>query len=410
MLLARSLSRCALAGALIASATSAPLTAQEPERANPIATAQPEEAPQPADTTPPIHWSKHDLKELLEAIDGSRDEGLRPADYQREAIGKSLDTETTGPDTDLLAETAARALAHDYADGRVSNRDRFDWHIDHSPAALTTLDADLDAAVKDGRLQRYLTGLLPQDARYTALRAALKDTPKGQAARIVHIRASMERWRWMPRALGADYLLVNVPAYRVTLYRGDTVVATHDVVVGAPKTPTPMINAYVGSIVVNPWWTLPPTVLAEGKHYPASKGYIYQSLDGRTVVRQKPGPDNALGRLKIDMPNPYAIYLHDTPAKAAFAKPDRALSHGCIRVKDIASLAGLIDQPDTVETALASPTTQTLQLERSLPVYIAYFTAAPDDSGKVVTYADPYARDAGLVAALDGQKRAARRS
>ena len=100
-----------------------------------------------------------------------------------------------------------------------------------------------------------------------------------------------------------------------------------------------LLSANVGSIVVNPWWTLPPTVLREGKRYSPARGYVYQTIGGKTYVRQKPGPMNALGRVKINMPNPYAIYLHDTPSKWAFARTDRALSHGCIRVKDIAALA-----------------------------------------------------------------------
>ena len=354
------------------------------------------------------HWSKPDLAQLLAAVEAARDEGLRPSDYRRDEIAAAVAADQGGPAVDALAQGAARALAHDYADGRIGDRARFDWHIDHSPAALTTLDVDLDRAVADDKLDAYLGGLLPQDARYAALRDALHATPAKETARIAHIRASMERWRWMPRTLGDDYLMVNVPAYRVTFYRDNAAVVTNDVVVGARKTPTPMISAYVGSIVVNPWWTLPPLVLAEGRRYARARGYVTTIVDGRAMVRQKPGPLNALGRIKIDMPNPYAIYLHDTPAKAAFAKADRALSHGCIRVKDIAALAGRLDETATLDGALAGPMTQTrtLQLQRSVPVYIVYFTAAQDDAGKVVTLADPYARDAGLVAALDAVPRA----
>jgi murein L,D-transpeptidase YcbB/YkuD len=188
---------------------------------------------------------------------------------------------------------------------------------------------------------------------------------------------------------------------------GDTAVATHVVVVGAPKTPTPMLSAAIGSIIVNPWWTLPPTVLREGagKHYAAARGFTYVTIGGKAYVRQKPGPANALGRMKIDMPNPYAIYLHDTPAKWGFAKSERALSHGCIRVQGIASLAGALTAPDTISDAMADLTTHTLPIRKSVPVYIVYFTAAPDADGKVVTYPDPYDRDPELIAALDHDDR-----
>ena len=370
----------------------------------PVPVAAPSEsiAPVAPAPLPPTHWSKKSVKQLLAVIDGAAAEGLRPADYRRDEIAAIVAAGDEGPGIDATVETAARALAHDYAVGRADEHARVDWHIGQSPAALMTLDRDLDAAVADNKVQKYLTGLLPQDARYAALRDALAETPATQAQRVVHIRASMERWRWMPRALGANYVWVNVPAYQLTLFRENDAVATHDVVVGAKKTPTPMLAAYANSIVVNPWWTLPPSVLAEGKRYSPAKGYVYQRAGGRTVIRQKPGPQNALGRLKVDMPNEYAIYLHDTPSKAGFAKADRALSHGCIRVKDIESFAGQLDEVNTVETALADPATQTLQLQKSVPVYIVYFTAGASADGRVVTFADPYGRDGALLAALDG--------
>lgn len=373
----------------------------EPERAADVA-ASPDALPAAAPAKPPIHWSKAALRELLAAVDASRDEGLRPEDYHRDALAAAVAGGRAGTDIDSLAEDSARALAHDYADGRIGGRERFDWHIDHSPAALLTLTDDVDRAVEDGRLQSYLRSLLPQDPRYAALRDALRATADTDIARRTALRASMERWRWMPRTLAPDYLMVNVPAYRVTLFRDEMPVAEHDVVVGARKTPTPMILTYASSVIVNPWWTLPPSVLSEGGRYPAARGFVKTEVNGRTVVRQKPGPRNALGRMKFNMANPYAIYLHDTPAQAAFAKPMRALSHGCIRVKDIAGLADELTDGVSVETALDGQTTRTVQLEKSVPVYIVYFTADQQD-GRVVTYGDPYGRDKALAGALDGQ-------
>lgn len=365
-------------------------------QSDPVAAPSSIETPAPA---PRPQWTAATRDQLLRAIDASRSEGLRPADYRRDALADAI--KASDPDVDTLAMDAARALAHDYADGRVVNRRRFDWHIDKSPAPLVTMDVDLTKAINDGRLDAYLQGLLPQDRRYAALRDALKETPPDQTDRITAIRASMERWRWMPRTLGADYLWINLPTYRLALYQGETAVATHDVVVGAPKTPTPMLSAYVGSIIANPWWTLPPTVLREGKRYSPARGYVYQTLHGKTYVRQKPGPMNALGRMKIDMPNAWAIYLHDTPAKSGFLQTNRALSHGCIRVKDITTLAEKLYDPAAIDGALQTYRTRTLQMEKSVPVYIVYFTAAPDADGRVVTYPDIYGRDGALVAALD---------
>lgn len=360
-----------------------------------------------ADAPPPKpkpHWTTDSLHQLLATIDASGAEGLRPKDYQRAEL---VDFLRLGGPVSAIEETASKAattLARDYIDGHIKNPARFDWHIEHGPAKLVTLDADLANAVNGGGLAGYLNGLLPTDPRYAALRRAYADTPVAQHGRRDAIRASMERWRWMPRVLGDDYVWVNIPTYKLQLYRAGEVAAEHVVVVGAPKTPTPQLSAPVGHIIVNPWWTLPPTVLREGKKYSPAKGYVWQKIGGRMFVRQKPGPMNALGRMKIDMPNPWAIYLHDTPAKSGFAQPMRALSHGCIRVQNIPLLAAKLHDPAPIEAALQTTTMKSLPMERTVPVYIVYFTAAPDAGGKVVTYGDPYDRDGRMIAALDGVK------
>jgi murein L,D-transpeptidase YcbB/YkuD len=357
-----------------------------------------------------VVWSHAAMVQLLQAVDGARAEGLDPAGYGRDTLAYVVASGDVGPASQAVAWMSARRLASDYARGRITRRERFGWHIDQPATAPARMDADLDQAVRTLRVGEYLHGLLPTDPRYLALRAALASTPPEDALRATRIRASMERWRWMPRTLGADYVLVNVPAYRLTLFEGGQPVVTHDVVVGAPKTPTPMLSADIGSIIVNPWWTLPPTVLKEGhgRAYPASRGYVYQTIGGRTYVRQRPGPNNALGRMKIDMPNPYAIYLHDTPAKWGFARPERALSHGCIRVKDITALAARIGDAEAIGKALDGTVMHSFKMPRRMPVYIAYFTAAPDSEGQVVLYGDPYDRDAMLVDALASSIKAPR--
>ncbi len=355
---------------------------------------------------PQPHWSPETLRQLLDAVDASLEEGLRPQDYQRDELADAVETGRTGHAVAVLATLSARALARDYAEGRIRHHERFGWHIDRPAIAVTEQEDDLARAVNRQELTAYLDELLPTDPRYAALRSALRDTPSDEEDRVEHIRASMERWRWMPRMLGSDYIWVNIPTYRLSLYEGDTAVTTHDVVVGARHTPTPLISAHIGSIIVNPWWTLPPTVMDEGKVRPGpgarSKGYVFgRSGNGRLRIRQRPGPTNSLGRLKIDMPNAYAIYLHDTPAKALFAKQERALSHGCIRVKDIAELADRLIDPADIDRAMSSYMTRTFQMGKTIPVYIVYFTAASDTVGKVSIYDDPYDQDEALIAALD---------
>jgi murein L,D-transpeptidase YcbB/YkuD len=156
--------------------------------------------------------------------------------------------------------------------------------------------------------------------------------------------------------------------------------------------------------VVNPWWSLPASIVKEkGLSAGRRGGFVYTG----NGFRQAPGPNNALGRVKIDMPNEHAIYLHDTPAKAKFAEASRGFSHGCIRVKGIDALAEQLMQmsagdDSAVTEALGTTRTATLKMPQSLPVYIVYFTTEVDASGRLVNHEDPYGRDAQVLAALGG--------
>jgi murein L,D-transpeptidase YcbB/YkuD len=135
---------------------------------------------------------------------------------------------------------------------------------------------------------------------------------------------------------------------------------------------------------------------------------VTQTIGGKARIRQRPGPNNALGRIKIDMPNDHAIYLHDTPARWAFGKPQRALSHGCIRVQGIERLAAEIAGPDKVQKALSTQATRTITLGSEIPVYLAYFTVEANGDGDLVTHPDPYDRDSELAASLDAHRSGSR--
>jgi murein L,D-transpeptidase YcbB/YkuD len=171
-------------------------------------------------------------------------------------------------------------------------------------------------------------------------------------------------------------------------------------VVGSPSTPTPQIAVEAQSVVVNPWWNVPRSIARNMKA--GGNGYVYSG----GAIRQRPGPRNALGKVKIDMPNPHSIYLHDTPSKALFAEKSRAFSHGCIRVKDIDRLAVELMELDRgesteVEKALAGSATRTVKLQQRRPVYLVYFTMDVAADGRLVTLDDPYGRDAKLIAGLN---------
>ncbi len=227
----------------------------------------------------------------------------------------------------------------------------------------------------------------------------------------------------MPQALGADYVLVNVPAFEVYLWRGGAQAQTWTAVVGKIATPTPQLSATITGVTFNPWWDVPPSI-ARGGNFSAKGGYIVT----RGRVRQRPGPRNALGQMKVEMPNPYAIYLHDTPSKGLFGAAVRTFSHGCVRVADPLSLAAkllegvrsrdsidvLLGNKDRDEARgriskpppsgpLAQPSepppikTTTVRLRADIPVYIAYFTAAPRPDGSLGFLPDIYGRDARII-------------
>ncbi|MBK1731694.1 L,D-transpeptidase family protein [Thiococcus pfennigii] len=253
------------------------------------------------------------------------------------------------------------------------------------------------------------------------------------AQRIDQIRVNLERMRWFAHDLPADFVLVNIPAYRVDLYRDGAPRWSTRAIVGRPGRETPVFRDRLAYLEVNPTWTVPPTILAEDilpnmrvdRGYLAERGLQVVDYRGNRIrpervdwdqpaasfpylLRQPPSDDNALGRIKFMFPNQFAVYLHDTPQRALFARPQRALSSGCVRVEDPLRLAELLlDDPQrwdraAFEEIIASDRTRVVRLERPLAVLLAYWTAEADGDGQIAFRPDIYGRDAALLEALDG--------
>ena len=373
----------------------------------------PQQAVQPAFA---YRWTPQMTQELVAEIAAAGGEGLDPARYGVEAIRAELDRTGGSAELDRLASAAALSLAHDYWLGRIDDRAAFDWHIERTDADMSRLAMLLAQAEASGQVRPWLRTLLPSDARYEALRAAYAATPAEDRVGRDRLRANLERWRWMPRDLGADHIYVNVPSYTLAVVEDGKAVSSYTVVVGARATPTPQIGVPAQSVVVNPWWNVPTSIIRSSNLRPGAvnpaKGYVFQASGSGYIVRQRPGPGNALGRVKIDMPNAHSIYLHDTPAKSYFEKTSRAYSHGCIRVKNIDRLAAELVQLDSgsskaVVQGLAGSQTATVKLQHSRPVWLVYFTADVGADGKVAALEDPYSRDARLVQRLDAPVRLA---
>jgi len=228
----------------------------------------------------------------------------------------------------------------------------------------------------------------------------------------------MERWRWLPADLGDRHIIVNVPDYRMRLVDKDRVTHEARVIVGKPNTQTPVFSDEMEHIIVNPSWSIPPSILrneilpklAQDPDYAAKLGYqVYRS--GKNIsVRQPPGERNALGLVKFMFPNEHAVYLHDTPNRTLFARDQRALSHGCVRVDQPFRLAEvlLIDQGYDEQRlrSMVGSGERMIKLAKPVPVHLTYFTLKIGENGQIERVADIYNYDPGLKTALSAQTRA----
>ena len=370
--------------------------------------------PAPPVVLPPPFWPVADATDLLSVIQSVGAEGLTPRDYKPAGLADAI----ASRDANRVAQVATDSfnkLSSDFAFGHVRGEDRIDWHVVDGDLTNDRQRALLDLALSTHRVGDALRGLLPTHPQYGALRVALTDPIN--AAQVNTIRLNMDRWRWLPRDLGTRYIIANVPAYTATLVENGVAISRHRAVAGAIKTPTPQLSAMATGVILNPWWEVPTSI----SHEVAGKGGFVAVKNATTGAvqrwRQPPGPANALGQMKFVMPNPYAIYLHDTNAKSRFNSSVRAFSHGCVRTDKIGDLARLLLSedagtwdPDKVSMTLASKKTQMASFVKPLPVYIVYFTAAAALDGTIVRYDDVYKRDGTVIAALLNQPRAAKKS
>lgn len=254
----------------------------------------------------------------------------------------------------------------------------------------------------------------------------------GAAQRADQLRLALERLRAMPRDWPATRLVVNIPSATLALYRDGKVALTSRVVVGDPNHPTPVLGSAISSVLFNPPWTVPASIVRKeiqprlvkdpgylsrnhfkllGRGDGNSEGIDWGNTDilaNGWQVQQQPGPWNALGTLMFDFPSPFAVYLHDTPGRSAFARSDRGLSHGCVRVEAVNALAGAVlgaeASPEAIQKIVAGGQTERHALKQPMPVYLIYLTAFIGDDGAVEFRDDLYGRDQRLAAALSAHK------
>ena len=232
------------------------------------------------------------------------------------------------------------------------------------------------------------------------------------AERIDSIKANMERWRWLPRELPLNRVQVNIAAAVLTAFEGDAPVVSMRAVTGSPTNQTPMLSSAIHSIVVNPPWNVPSSISKrelwpKGRAALIAKGYkIVGTPESGERIVQPAGPGSALGQLKFDFDNPFAVYLHDTPSRAKFSSFDRLASHGCVRLEKPIPLAELMLKGDPllsgqVQTMIDTGKTQRVQLPNKVAVYLLYWTAFASGNGTMNFRADPYGWDKLLAAKVE---------
>jgi murein L,D-transpeptidase YcbB/YkuD len=332
-------------------------------------------------------------------------------DYQRIADAGGWPSVPAGPtitpgSNDLRLAVLARRLA-------------ITGDLENDGNSTNEYDDDLQAAVLRFQSRHGL------EADALVGPATLRELNVPVDARIGQIRLNLERTKKIFTAARKNFLLINVPAFESQLIRGAETFWKARVIVGDTDAETPLFESEIGHVVLNPTWTVPRSIASEellpkirsDPEFLARGAYGLFAGDGSPVdptsvdwealdrnnfpytLVQEPGPANELGRVKLLLPNEYGVCIHDTPARYLFAYGSRAFSHGCIRMGNPIEFAMvLLGQQgwsrEQFDDQLASMKTVTIELERPLPVVVAYLTAAVDKAGTVYFFADIYGKDA----------------
>jgi L,D-transpeptidase YcbB len=298
------------------------------------------------------------------------------------------------------------------------------------PAGIrdTVFDARLVHAIGELQARQGIprSGILGEATR------ALLNVPV--ETRIRQIELNLERWRWLPDALGERRIEVNIPAYRLELIDRERLARAMRVVVGKRTSPTPVFSDAVAYVDVNPTWTLPPSVVqkelpSEMRRKPdylaANRMYVVSIADAKRdtidpttvpwkqatsdsfpyLIIQRSGPDNPLGRVKLMCPNEYDVYLHDSPQRSRFGVAVRDYSHGCVRVEEAAALADsllapVLDDSVRVDSLIARGTWRRVRLPQPVRVHFLYWTAWADSVGRMHYRDDIYGLEQRLDEAL----------
>jgi murein L,D-transpeptidase YcbB/YkuD len=382
-------------------------------------------------------------KLLVKALQGANKHGLNPDDYflpELRSLSGRHDTKSRAR-LDVLLTSALLRYGFDLSYGHIAlfqadmatfkEIDDFDFEpmtLLRTIYASDDFDKAFDSLAPQHKFyrdlqKRYVHGALSQNREQFALAGK--------------IAVNMARWRWYPHKLGERFVIVNMPSQRLTAWQADRQSLDMAVIVGKKDDQTPLTTGYLRWLEFHPAWTIPPGIAAKEQlpklrknpnHLAEKKVRLFSSwdadakeLDAKRInwhqvtpeqmtkyqLRQDPGPMNALGRVKFVFPNPWFVYLHDTPGKYLFKEAARGLSHGCVRVADPTGLAVFLlngqDADSTkakIQARLNGNTPSTIALRRPVPIYLTYQTAWVDQKGELRQASDLYGEDVRILALM----------
>ncbi len=340
---------------------------------------------------------------------------------------------------ELTLSRAALLYARHARGGRIPEpAEMLNTNLDRKPQLLDpkTVFEGLASATD---VSAYMAGLHPKHPQFEKLRqaylATLPADRKGPlSAAAKRIRANMEMWRWMWDDLGELHVFNNIPEFMQRVYRNGEVIRSEKIVAGMIDKQSSVFSRPLKYVALRPTWRVPESIkvhelwpsLIRGGGYMRQYGLVLQTKDGRTVdwrtidwtkadireydVIQPPGPKSVLGKVKFSFPSQHTIFMHDTPDRWMFRSGQRTLSHGCLRIDKPMDLAEIVlkedkgwDADKIAEISRSGPLNNEIEIEKKIPIHLAYFTAWVDDDGKLKMFRDVYGHEKRVTQALDGQ-------
>jgi murein L,D-transpeptidase YcbB/YkuD len=304
--------------------------------------------------------------------------------------------------------------------------------LDFDASEIGALGTGFSEVVEDAVIRFQADTELDEDGIVGT--ATIKALNRGLQGKIDQVRVNLERWRWLPEDLGQRHIRANIAGFSLTVWENGQQLRTHLMIVGKPYRKTPVFSGVIQYVVFNPWWEIPDSIArrdklpAFRKDPPSVNQLGFQVLDrsGQLIdpetidwdqvnaanfpyrLRQAPGPQNALGQVKIMFPNRHNVYIHDSPLQGLFAQRQRAFSSGCLRTHEALDLVAwlLSDAPQwgrsQIDNVVANGKEMRVDLASPVQVHILYFTAVAEPTGGVRYLDDIYGRDGRVLAGLIG--------